>query len=714
MSPSDAARILDLPADTTPEQLEARFNELRRKLEDKIAKAPTPGLQAKYRETLAEITTAFETLTLAADSSSLPVTTKQGAGSTEHGVRNASSPPVPSRSPQVGPPLAGVPPPAKRAKSGGKEFLIVALIAVALLGAGGWFVIKTRAENAEKTRLAAEQKAASDREAAAALLEKERLASVAREQEEARRQAEEHEKLRRERAGAQVHSQLAQLRLAWEALEEDHRRAERRLADLRSEERSLGSSARSGPTPEIRKLRMDIAAQAEFVEWLAGKLSRHPARVLRVQAEALLSARDIDQALRIATEANQEQQRAEREIDEARRELTRTTGSVELRVIPEDAQWVIHDSLGTTRSGAGSKTVDNVPLGPVRVEFAAAGYQPKSVEGSLRRTTPLLLHYEFPKYRIVLTSTPADAQVANAGRNLGTTPLDLDWPGEGKLVLDFRAAGHEPEARTLEVPADSSAGPVHVTLRRTPRGLARPDLRFSPRQFFVTRTYSSRSREYGAKPIDERSVQEITATADESSGEWTQITAKTTDAASSFRAYPTPAGATNRWRRDPKTGRWAFVDSQGTLNPHAPGLHLATPLVPVLDLDVPEFWPARELVNVGDTWEIPAHLLAYLGVSQQPVTLAPAEGRVSALRLTDGQCEADFTVVWKYADEEGEIKLWTDVSISGTMDLRRAFIAKLSITEEARSWMATRINLRKSAIEGHDLRQTTYDVTTSP
>ncbi len=67
MSPFEAAKILDLPAGVTTEQIEARFLELRRKLEDKIAKAPTPGLQAKYRESLQEITTAFETLTLAAD-----------------------------------------------------------------------------------------------------------------------------------------------------------------------------------------------------------------------------------------------------------------------------------------------------------------------------------------------------------------------------------------------------------------------------------------------------------------------------------------------------------------------------------------------------------------------------------------------------------------------------------------------------------------------
>src|SRR6478735_2232428 len=73
MTPAEAAKLLELPADATPEQLEARFLDLRRKLEDKVAKAPTPGLQAKYRETLVLVTTAFETLTLAGDSDSLPM-----------------------------------------------------------------------------------------------------------------------------------------------------------------------------------------------------------------------------------------------------------------------------------------------------------------------------------------------------------------------------------------------------------------------------------------------------------------------------------------------------------------------------------------------------------------------------------------------------------------------------------------------------------------
>src|SRR5688572_12348828 len=137
MTAADAAKLLELPADATPEQLEARFLELRARFEDKIAKAPTPGLKAKYRESLEQITAAFETLTLSADGSSLPVLQKQSAGSYQPSVSNAA--------PLGGPATAGSPrgisasSPVPKKSGSSKEFLIVAFIAVAALGAGGWF-----------------------------------------------------------------------------------------------------------------------------------------------------------------------------------------------------------------------------------------------------------------------------------------------------------------------------------------------------------------------------------------------------------------------------------------------------------------------------------------------------------------------------------------------------------------------------------------------
>lgn len=65
MTPADATKLLDLPAGATRDHVQARVQEIVRKLDEKIARAPTPGLQARYREALAE-TEAAATLLLGA------------------------------------------------------------------------------------------------------------------------------------------------------------------------------------------------------------------------------------------------------------------------------------------------------------------------------------------------------------------------------------------------------------------------------------------------------------------------------------------------------------------------------------------------------------------------------------------------------------------------------------------------------------------------
>jgi len=147
MTTDEAARLLELPPDASPEQLENRFNELRARLEDKLAKAPTPGLKDKYRRSLEDITKAFETLVLAADASSLPVLHKQQAENGE-----PATPPR-SRPADAGPatPHSAVRTPQPSARKGGsREFLLVAALAVVVLAGGGWWVMKPRAERAER------------------------------------------------------------------------------------------------------------------------------------------------------------------------------------------------------------------------------------------------------------------------------------------------------------------------------------------------------------------------------------------------------------------------------------------------------------------------------------------------------------------------------------------------------------------------------------
>ena len=133
-----------------PEQIESRFLELRAKLEDKIAKAPTPGLKEKYRETLAEITTAFETLALAADSSALPVLRRDAPQEARGERLEARGNTAPSSEAPTSRASRPTPQAAPSRRSGGKEFALVAVVAVLVLVGGGWWVMKTRAENLER------------------------------------------------------------------------------------------------------------------------------------------------------------------------------------------------------------------------------------------------------------------------------------------------------------------------------------------------------------------------------------------------------------------------------------------------------------------------------------------------------------------------------------------------------------------------------------
>ncbi|MDZ4797703.1 MAG: hypothetical protein SGI92_06035, partial [Bryobacteraceae bacterium] len=203
MTPPDAAKLLELPLDATPEQLEARFLELRSKLEDKIAKAPTPGLKAKYRESLAQMTEAFETLTLAADSSTLPVLKKQEAGDRSQKPEHQTGVTAPAQSA----------PPNQKSKiqnpKPGKEFLIVAIIAVLVLAGGGWFIMKTRAENAERANVEAAAKAEAQAE-----------------------------KARQESQFSALRAAQAEAKIRWETAERELSAAERRLSELKSDQRN--------------------------------------------------------------------------------------------------------------------------------------------------------------------------------------------------------------------------------------------------------------------------------------------------------------------------------------------------------------------------------------------------------------------------------------------------------------------------------------------
>jgi chemotaxis protein histidine kinase CheA len=453
MTPLDAAKLLELPTDATPEQLEARFLELRTRLEDKIAKAPTPGLKAKYRESLEQVTAAFEALTLAADSSALPVLRKSAvAGVADPGIGNGKSPG--SATPATAPQSAVRTPQSGRKSS--KEFLVVALIAVAVLAAGGWFVMKTRAEKAEQVRLEAEAKTAAETKVAAEKAEQARLAEAARiateqarAEAEAKRQAEEAEKTRlaaEEKArqekqvqqAATLRAALAEFKILWDATEQEARATERRVAELRSEARALGTS-----TPDARRVQAELAAHLMFSEWLNSQLLRHPARVARAQAEELLSARQLDEAAAALQKAVEGQRQFEHAIAATRTSLLTITGSFKL-VVPDEAAWELVDAYGQKFTGRGPATLTDRPIGEVQIRVTHGTFPPREHKGRVRADEPAVFAFEFAAPKIKLQSHPAGANILINGKlTSDKTPAVITMAGPGTAKIELNLPGHD-------------------------------------------------------------------------------------------------------------------------------------------------------------------------------------------------------------------------------------------------------------------------------
>lgn len=449
MTPADAAKLLELPDNATPDRIEARFNELRTRLEDKIAKAPTPGLKAKYRESLDEITQAFEALTLAADSSALPVLKReQGEGKREKGDGR----------PETGGWVAGSAATPLREtpqkKSANKEFLIVVVIAVAVLGAGGWWVLKTRAEAAEKVRLEAEAKAEAERRATAEKAEQDEAARIAteaaRQEQEAKRRADaaeqvrlaSEEKARQEnqaRQTAALRAGLAELKIAWEATEQRARSAERRAADLRSDLRNSGASTSDG-----RRLQAEFAAQQEFAEWLSRQLPRHPARVARAKAEELLAARQLDEAAAALQQAAEAQRQLDDQIPATEKTLLTLTTSIQIAVA-EAVTWELIDAYGDKVTGKGPQQVAGRPFGAIRLATHLAGFKSKEARAVLRRDEPCVLTVQYGIPQATLYTWPEGAAVSVNGKPSGQkTPCDVTLEAPGLAKFELTLPGHRP------------------------------------------------------------------------------------------------------------------------------------------------------------------------------------------------------------------------------------------------------------------------------
>jgi hypothetical protein len=460
MSPTEAAKLLELPTDATPEQLETRFLDLRRKLEDKIAKAPTPGLQAKYRETLVQITAAFEILTLAADSSSLPVLEKPSAISRQPSAGDSAFP-------RAAAPAAAAPI-AKKKPGGNKEFVFVALIAVALLGAGGWWVLHLRAEKAEQVRLAAVAAEAKAQAETAAKAEADRLASQA----------------------TGLRTKLAETRVEWDALESDLRDAERRASELKSELRGARDLAPAGKA----ELSAQATAQEMYTAWLKNFLLRSPVKVARARTEELLQAKEVDAATESCAEMLASLAEVTHSVRETQNYFLNMTGALGFESTPSGVAWIMTDPYGRVTEGKTTATLNALPLthlattgdpsragpddfkqrgefttGKYVVRFVRTGWPEVVREATLVGENDVTLSASFPEGTLKVESLPASVPFT-ASNHLGwsvsgQTPATVEHVPPGRITVRLSRAGYQDVSQNVEVVAGKIATPAPLDQR---------------------------------------------------------------------------------------------------------------------------------------------------------------------------------------------------------------------------------------------------------
>lgn len=414
MTPQQAAKILEIDEQTPPEKLEACFQELRAKLEGKIAKAPTPGLKEKYRATLDEITQAFEVLTLAADSSLLPLAQRteagRGDGSPDRG------PATPGAHDNAPTPRVVEALPSRKARKSGREFLVVVFVALVLLGGGGWWVMKSQAESAEAARVAAESARIAEE------------ARIKREQEEAAATA------RREQALTQLRSRLAELNVAHDALTRLESTAERELSELRAAERDAVREAKGNLGPVALQLGARVRAMDRYVSWLRETLPSHPSRVAQAKAEEFLGAKALEESTETVEAFAAGIQQLKAEIAEARAD-TSVVGELQVESNLPEASWKITDSFGLEFSGTGAAIVSEVGLGRATIVFQAPRWPDVKQTVEVVRGKTAAVHGEFAP-AILTVQAPDGARASIAG----TSPeADGTWqlePGVHLLVVN--------------------------------------------------------------------------------------------------------------------------------------------------------------------------------------------------------------------------------------------------------------------------------------
>jgi len=154
------------------------------------------------------------------------------------------------------------------------------------------------------------------------------------------------------------------------------------------------------------------------------------------------------------------------DYEEARRTVTLTeaapTATLELQLEPVVGLILVHTApkgaevqLNGADRGKTPLLLSDVPVGKHRVQLSIPGYQPKTIDLTVKDRTPQKIDVSMTSdsAKLTLGSDPTGAGVILNGIDKGKTPCTLDRIPAGDSKLEISMTGFEPYVQTLKLAA---------------------------------------------------------------------------------------------------------------------------------------------------------------------------------------------------------------------------------------------------------------------
>jgi hypothetical protein len=124
-------------------------------------------------------------------------------------------------------------------------------------------------------------------------------------------------------------------------------------------------------------------------------------------------------------------------------QLQKAAGTLEVSSSPSDVPFTLRQGLSTIKTGRSPAKIDDLPPGDYVVTYQRSGWAERAVNVSVAKGKTATSSLEYKGGSVVLTSSPAGAQVTRGGIAVGVTPLTLSGLPTQKVEYDFNLSGHE-------------------------------------------------------------------------------------------------------------------------------------------------------------------------------------------------------------------------------------------------------------------------------